>query len=59
MAVVNKIKQLEGLTFEALVLKAKSEGADDETKIAKWVIAHSPYWRNAGYHRIIEELEKL
>lgn len=58
MVVVNKIKQLEGLTFEALVLKAKSEGADDNTKIAKWIIAHSPYWRSAGYKRIIEEMEK-
>ena len=60
MTVVNKIKQLNEVKIVALVAMAKSELVDkSDTAIARWIISHSPHWRNQGYKRIIEEMHKL
>ena len=57
MVVVNKIKQLEGKTFEQLVQLAKDEGKKTDNEIAVWIIAHSIYWKSKGYVEIVNTLK--
>lgn len=60
MVVVNKIKQITEYKLPQVVALARAELEDkSDTAVAKWIIAHSPYWRSEGYNRIIEEMGKL